>query len=127
MVEYNAISFSFRHILLSVSLLWALLLYGQDVAGYCAPIHTEPATAAFESGNTSNPSDTPLMLQHELSMPNNGLAANGTIDLQQPGTFPQFHAFAAPTDDKLPAGRLRFYGISLLARLFPIIIQPNAP
>ncbi|MFT2011297.1 hypothetical protein ACMA1I_21680 [Pontibacter sp. 13R65] len=127
MIKTRTISGCYRRVFLSVMLLWGFLLYGQQTAGYSTELLDAPEPATSQVSENSSALQVPSLLINELHVPQDALAANFLFDLHHEEAVPVFHSFSAPSDEDLPPGRARCYGAGLLARLFPITIQPNAP
>ncbi|MHA6246697.1 RNA methyltransferase [Pontibacter sp. CAU 1760] len=104
---------------MSVTLLWALMLNGQEVVAYTSatPISKQLASA---------PAETRTVIKQKVSLE----ATTSFVALNLPQAvvpLPQQPTFANPADLLLPAYTTIPPGIGFVARLFPIIIQPNAP
>ncbi len=113
-----------KHLLMSVTLLWALMLNGQEVVAY-----TSAATGTAQQPNSklaTAPSETKTVVKQKVSLE----ATTSFVALNLPQAvvpLPQHPTFANPTNELLPAYTTIPPGIGFVARLFPIIIQPNAP
>lgn len=109
---------------MSVTLLWALMLNGQEVVAYSLP-----ATNAGHQA-TSKVTDAPVSEKKTVVKQKVSLEATTsfvTLNLQQATLPTLLQAFIAPTDDALTAHSNLPKGNGFVAQLFPITIQPNAP
>lgn len=108
---------------MSVTLLWALLLNGQEVVAYsCVPQNPQQQTAS-QVNKASQEEKTVVKQKVSLEATTSFVALNLQPALQP---LPQ-PAFAAPADEQLPAFTAVPPGTSPTARLFPVTIQPQAP
>ena len=113
-----------RYLLMSVTLLWALMLNGQEVRAYSLPAENTSQQAA------STLSDAPATEKRTVIKQKVSLEATTsfvTINLQQAILPAPFPAFAVPVDELLPAYTALPKGNGFVAQLFPTTIQPNAP
>lgn len=122
------ISYSFRHLILSVSLLWACMLYSQEVIAYTA----DNVALSPDSGNTISAaviaeSEELTLKQAEQFFSHDATSSVVTISLQQASTTPAKLIFAFPTDEAIPPYAARAPGVSFLSKFFPTSIQPHAP
>lgn len=129
MLNTKHVGYYFRHPLMAVMLLWALTLPGQEVAFYSFLFHGTSSHTTFQI--VSAPSD-----EDESAVQKQGVQAFQDAKV---ASYPVLHlpqliknpvlllAFAAPTDEPLPAFAARPAGVKLLAQLLPAAIQPNAP
>ncbi|WP_347157706.1 RNA methyltransferase [Pontibacter chitinilyticus] len=119
------ISCYFRHLLVSLTLLWALMLNGHEVVAYSV---AHPATAeqtADSQLGTVPKNEKKTVVKQTVSL--EATTSFIALNLQQalkPLLLPDF---AAPTDEALPASFAITAGASFVAQLFPVTIQPNAP
>ncbi|MDX5438813.1 MAG: RNA methyltransferase [Pontibacter sp.] len=124
MPKHNNISTYFRHLLMSVTLLWALMLNGQEVVAY-----TSANTAAQQTSSqlaTAPDTDSKTVVKQKVSL--EGTTSFVALNLQQAvEPLPQQPAFARPTDELLPAYTTIPPGIGFVARILPTTMQPNAP
>ncbi|GHA70480.1 hypothetical protein GCM10007389_24780 [Pontibacter akesuensis] len=107
---------------MSVTLLWALMLNGQEVVAY-----TSVAGHAQETGTTlASHAEQKTVIKQKVSL--EGTTSFVALNLQQDiAPLPQQPGFARPTDMVLPAYTTVPPGAGFIATLFPITIQPNAP
>ncbi|WP_240676245.1 RNA methyltransferase [Botryobacter ruber] len=120
--HYN-ISYHLRHLLLSFTLLWALMLNGQEVVAYRAPAKaTAPKAVQF---NTTSDADTRTEVKQKVSL--EATTSFVALNLQQAVIPVPNQTFAAPSDEALPALVASLPGAGFAAVLFPITIQPQAP
>lgn len=118
MPKIKTISCHVKHLLMSFTLLWALMLNGQEVVAY-----TSAANNAAQQVTT--PEDKAVVKQKVSLEATTSFVA---LNLQQAVVpLPQQPTFPSPTDELLPAYTAVPPGAGFVARLFPIIIQPNAP
>lgn len=113
-----------KHLLMSVTLLWALMLNGQEVVAYTSAAN---GAAQQSSSQLATPaSETRTVVKQKVSLE----ATTSFVALNLPQAvvpLPQHPTFANPTHLLLPAYTAIPPGIGFVAQLFPIIIQPNAP
>jgi hypothetical protein len=122
MPQTNTIAQHFRYLLMSVTLLWALMLNGQEVRAY-----TLPATKTTEQGATkiAHAPVKKTVVKQKVSL--EATTSFVTLNLQQATLPAPLPVFAAPTDEVLPAHTSLPAGNGFVAQLFPTTIQPNAP
>ncbi|MBC5993023.1 RNA methyltransferase [Pontibacter cellulosilyticus] len=108
---------------MTFTLLWALMLNGQEVVAYTCSAEATPQQA-----------DTRLAEKHEnKTVVKQKVSLEGTtsfvaLNLQQAvEPLPHQPVFANPTDILLPAYTTIPPSVGFLAQIFPITIQPNAP
>ena len=124
MPETKTIALYFRHLLMSVTLLWVLMLNGQEVRAYSLPAAT--ATEKGASAIADGPgSENKTIVKQKVSL--EATTSFVTINLQQATLPAPLPTFAAPTNDVLPAHSALPTGNGFVAQLFPTTIQPNAP
>ena len=111
-----------RHLLMSLTLLWALVLNGQEVVAYSSTAKA-PATAAQLATAPEGESKTVVKQKVSLEATTSVIALN----LQQAIVPVPVQSFAAPADDKMQTSGLAPPGNGFIAQLFPVTIQPNAP
>lgn len=120
MPKVKTISCHVKHLLMSVTLLWALMLNGKEVVAYSAA-----ANGAAQQVTAPSPEDKAVVKQKvSLEATTSFVALNlqqAVVPLPQQPTFPN------PSDELLPAYTAVPPGAGFVARLFPVIIQPNAP
>lgn len=124
MPQTKTIAQHFRYLLMSVTLLWALMLNGQEVRAYALPADN----AAKQ--DTSKVADAPASENRTVVKQKVSLEATTsfvTLNLQQATLPAPLPAFAAPTNETLPAHTALPAGNGFVAQLFPTTIQPNAP
>ena len=122
MPETKTIAQHIRHLLMSVTLLWALMLNGQEVRAYSLPADN---AAAPTSKVAHAPAEKKTVVKQKVSL--EATTSFVTLNLQQATLPAPLPAFAAPTDDILPAQTALPKGNGFVAQLFPVTIQPNAP
>ena len=118
-----------RHLLMSVTLLWALMLNGQEVRAYSLPADSLPAENTTKQ-EASRLSDAPapekkIIIKQKVSL--EATTSFVTLNLQQATLPAPLPAFATPGNEPLPAHSTLPAGNGFVAQLFPITIQPNAP
>jgi hypothetical protein len=124
MSNARAISNYVKHLLMSVTLLWALMLNGQEVVAYTSAAQDIPQQ--HSSQLASVPSENKTVVKQKVSL--EATTSFVALNLQQAVVpLPQQPTFANPTDILLPAYTTVPPGVGFVSRLFPIIIQPNAP
>lgn len=120
MPKIKTISCHVKHLLMSFTLLWALMLNGQEVVAYASAANG----AAQQVAASASEDETVVKQKVSLEATTSFVALN----LQQAVVpLPQKPAFPNPTDELLTAYTAVPPGTGFAARLFPIIIQPNAP
>ena len=109
---------------MSATLLWALLLNGQEVRAYTLPADN---TTKQETSRVSHApaSESKTVVKQKVSL--EATTSFVTLNLQQATLPAPFPAFAIPTDEALPAHTVLPSGNGFVAQLFPTTIQPNAP
>ncbi|PKV66643.1 hypothetical protein BD749_1773 [Pontibacter ramchanderi] len=113
----------FRHLLMTVTLLWALMLNGQEVVAYTYTVPGAPAKSASQLATV--PQEKTVVKQKvTLEATTSFVVLNLEQNALEPTPIP---AFAIPADEALPAYAARAPGAGFVARFFPISIQPNAP
>ncbi|GAB3527788.1 hypothetical protein GCM10027443_04730 [Pontibacter brevis] len=125
MPNTKTISYYFKHLLMSFTLLWALMLNGQEVVAYTSAA-TVPAQQADSRLATAPASENKTVVKQKVSL--EATTSFVALNLQQATVpLPQQPSFAKPTDELLPAYTTIPPGIGFVSRIFPITIQPNAP
>ena len=125
MPNAKAISSCFRHLLMSVTLLWALMLNGQEVVAYTAAAHGTPQQQSSRLATAPSSEDNTVVKQKVSLEATTSFVA---LNLQQGIVpLPQQPTFANPADELLPAYTAVPPGIGFVSRFFPVTIQPNAP
>jgi len=121
MPKVYTISRYLKHLLMSVTLLWALMLNGQEVAAYPAAANSTGTQLATVPG-----AENKTVIKQKVSL--EATTSFIALNLQQAVVpLPQQPAFASPTDDLLPAHTTGPPGMGFVSRIFPVTIQPNAP
>lgn len=124
MPRANNIQIHFRHLLMTVTLLWALMLHGQEVVAYSYTATGTPAQSASQLATA--PQESKTVIKQKVSL--EGTTSFVVLNLEQAALEPApIPAFAFPTDEALTAYAARAPGAGFAARFFPISIQPNAP
>lgn len=121
MSKNKTIGYHFRYILMSVTLLWALVLNGQEVTAY--GVSAQPAATAHVKNCAEQ--DQKAVVKQIVSL--EATTSFITINLQhalQPVPTP---GFATPADELLPPYATTIPGNTFVALLFPVTIQPQAP
>ncbi len=113
--------------MLSVSLLWALLLYGQQALAFNIAFPPEKEAPAPVQAAAFSSTAADSLGQEEQKISREALALQLTFTLHQAVVPLRLPTFAAPTDEEIPSFMAKWHRGGFLARLFPIIIQPNAP
>ncbi len=110
---------------MSVTLLWALMLNGQEVVAYTsANGAAQPANTAL----TSAPGAEKTRVKQKVSLEGTTSFVALNLPQQDLGPLPQQPAFALAAIALLPAAYTAVPpGAGFTARIFPITIQPNAP
>jgi hypothetical protein len=124
MPKVNNISSHLKHLLMSVTLLWALMLNGQEVVAY-----TSLADSAPKQANTRL-TDAPDHEKRTVVKQKVSLEATTSfvaLNLQQAVEPIAQPTFVRVTNELLPAYTTIPPGLTLVAQIFPITIQPNAP
>ena len=121
MPKAKTISCHVKHLLMSFTLLWALMLNGKEVAAY-APAAQQHNTQHLA---TAPASENKAVVKQKVSL--EATTSFVTLNLQQATLPAPFPAFAIPTDEALPAHTVLPSGNGFVAQLFPTTIQPNAP
>jgi hypothetical protein len=113
----------FRHLLMTVTLLWALMLNGQEVVAYTYSAQGIPAQPT-QLATSSQENKTVIKQKVSLEGTTSFVVLNLEQDVLEPSPI---SGFAFPQDEALPAYAARAPGAGFVARFFPISIQPNAP
>jgi hypothetical protein len=124
MAKNKTIGSHFKHLLMSVTLLWALLLNGQEVTAYGLQAQEAQSTPATHVANKPEKEERSVVKQ-KISL--EATTSFITLNLQQviePDSMP---GFAKPSDELLPLYATTIPGSTFVALLFPITIQPQAP
>ena len=110
-----------RYMLMSVTLLWALVLNGQEVTAYGLPAH--PAKTEQVKHNPDQENKT--VVKQKISLE----ATTSFVNLNLPQALAPVPApgFATPVDELLPLYATTIPGNTFVAILFPVTIQPQAP
>lgn len=125
MPNTKAISDYLKHLLMSFTLLWALMLNGQEVVAYTAAANGPTQQSDCQLA-TVPASENKTVLKQKVSL--EATTSFVALNLQQAAVpLPQQPSFARPTDELLPAYTTIPPGIGFVSRIFPITIQPNAP
>lgn len=121
MPKAKTISCHVKHLLMSFTLLWALMLNGKEVVAYA------PAAQQHNTHLATAPaSESKAVVKQKVSL--EATTSFIALSLQQAVLpLPQQSAFPNPTNELLPTHTAVPSGAGFVARLFPIIIQPNAP
>jgi hypothetical protein len=112
-----------RHLLMSVTLLWALMLNGQEVVAYTSAKGAAPQ----ESNELTSAKEKKTIVKQKVSL--EGTTSFVALNLQQDmAPLPQQPAFARPANELLPAAYTAVPpGAGFITRILPITLQPNAP
>ncbi|MHC2991988.1 hypothetical protein OB13_10455 [Pontibacter sp. HJ8] len=118
-----------RHLLLSVSLLWAILLTGQGTQA----LDSVPTCTSYTS--TSVHFNPDFKLPGKLKKKGQHISTDANVSnpfvtnllQEEAAPLPPIHCFAAPIDEFVPAYLTKQEGRSYIERLFLSSIQPNAP
>lgn len=123
MLNTKIITSHFRHLLMSVTLLWALVLNGQEVVAYAGSV---PGTTQQTNSKFAVPSeDSKTVVKQKVSL--EATTSFVALNLQQALEPVPFPVFASTAHDILPAHTSVPRGASFVQQLFPVTIQPNAP
>ncbi len=109
---------------MTLTLLWALMLNGQEVVAYTFAADGMPQQADSRLTDAQKKEHKTVVKQKVSLEATTSFVA---LDLQQAVKPLQQPAFANPTDLLLPAYTTIPPSVGLLAQIFPITIQPNAP
>jgi hypothetical protein len=121
MPKNKTIRYHFRHILMSVTLLWALVLNGQEVTAYGA---MAPSATPAHVKNCSE-QEQKAVIKQVVSL--EATTSFVTLNLQHALEPAPVIGFAAPVDELLPLYATTIPGSTFVALLFPVTIQPQAP
>ncbi|WP_230679980.1 RNA methyltransferase [Pontibacter sp. 172403-2] len=124
MPSIKNISCYFRYLLVSFTLLWALMLNGHEVVAYSAAAPATEQQADMQL-HTKAKNEKKTLVKQTVSL--EATTSFTTLNLQQvlkPLPLPDF---AAPTNEALPVASAVPAGAGFAAQLFPVTIQPNAP
>ena len=124
MPKARKISNYLQHLLMSVTLLWALMLNGQEVVAYSPANGTSKHTS---TGVTAAHGAEKSYVKQKVSL--EGTTSFVALNLQQDvAPLPQQPAFAQAANELLPASYTAVPpGAGFVTRFFPVSIQPNAP
>ncbi|ARS37501.1 RNA methyltransferase [Pontibacter actiniarum] len=109
---------------MSVTLLWALMLNGQEVAAFtsAAGATQQPSSRLATAPDTEDKT----VVKQKVSL--EGTTSFVALDLQQDiEPLPQQPSFGSPANELLPAYTTIPPGNGFVAQLIPNTIQPNAP
>ncbi|NEM99527.1 RNA methyltransferase [Pontibacter sp. BT327] len=109
---------------MSVTLLWALMLNGQEVRAYSLPADNTTKQEASRLSDAPAPEKKTIVKQ-KVSL--EATTSFVTLNLQQATLPAPLPAFATPGNEPLPAHTKLPAGNGFVAQLFPVTIQPNAP
>ena len=123
MPQKSTIAQHLRYLLMSVTLLWALMLNGQEVVAYSLP--AEKPVKETNQKVVNAPATEKSVVKQKVSL--EATTSYVTINLQQATLPAPFPVFAAPTNDNFSALTAKPTGNGFVAQLFPVTIQPNAP
>ncbi|WP_238395656.1 RNA methyltransferase [Pontibacter pudoricolor] len=124
MPQNKTIAQQLRYLLMSVTLLWALMLNGQEVRAYVLPADNTEKQEKPRVTDVPSP-EAKTVVKQKVSL--EATTSFITLNLQQATLPASFPAFAALTDEVLPAQTALPSGNGFVAQLFPTTIQPNAP
>lgn len=122
MPKATNISLFFRHLLVSVTLLWALMLNGQEVVAYTQTAQQHSSQLATPAHESKTVVKQKVSLEGTTSFVILNLSAQQDLE-----PLPEQPDFAAAHQMLLPAYTAVPPGTSAVTTLFPITIQPNAP
>ncbi len=109
---------------MSLTLLWALMLNGQEVIAYSASAKaTTPAATAKLATAPDKESKTVVKQKVSLEATTSFVALN----LHQAIIPAPAQSFVLPADEEMKSSGLAPPGNGFVAQLFPVTIQPNAP
>ncbi|PRY16297.1 hypothetical protein CLV24_101142 [Pontibacter ummariensis] len=107
---------------MSVTLLWALMLNGQEVVAYSSV----PGATQQNSSQLAPEAESKTVVKQKISL--EATTSFVVLSLEQAvEPLPQQPSFANPTDELLPAYTAVPPGAGFVAQIFPVTIQPNAP
>lgn len=118
------ISCYFRYLLVSFTLLWALMLNGQEVVAYRVAAPAAQQQADVQRG-TLPKNDRKTVVKQTVSL--EATTSFVALNLQQVLKPLPLPPFAAPTDEVLLTSWAVPAGAGFATQLFPVTIQPNAP
>ena len=128
MLRKKTTGYYFRYPLMAVMLLWALTLPGQEVAVYSLLFHGTASGLAFQPATSAGEGQAAVQEQAVQAFQDARVSSCPEIGLAQPIKQPLLLlAFAAPTNEPIPAFATGAAGVRLLAQLLPATLQPNAP
>ncbi|GAB3201497.1 hypothetical protein GCM10027293_24300 [Pontibacter aydingkolensis] len=111
-----------KHLLMTFTLLWALMLNGQEVVAYT---YAAEATPQQTDSRLEEKHESKTVVKQKVSL--EATTSFVALNLQQAvEPLPQ-PSFANPIDLLLPAYTTIPPSVGFLAQIFPITIQPNAP
>ncbi|WP_242923361.1 RNA methyltransferase [Pontibacter liquoris] len=122
MPRTTTISSFVRHLLVSLTLLWALMLNGHEVVGYS---HAAPQPQQQAEAGTTQKNEKRTLVKQTVSL--EATTSFVALNLQQALKPLPLPDFAVPTDEALTASSAVPAGTGFVAQLFPVTIQPNAP
>lgn len=117
----------FRYLIVPATLLWAFLLFGQEVEQQeFLPKATPSLTAAVQLQPEVDEAELTLKHGHQqVSL--DATAPSCPARLQQAEALKQNTYFATPTNEAVPLYAVRAPGAGWLGMFFPVSIQPHAP
>ncbi|MCC9137268.1 RNA methyltransferase [Pontibacter silvestris] len=107
---------------MSVTLLWALMLNGQEVVAFSCSAEN---AASKPSTELAKEQKQKTVVKQKVSL--EATTSFVALNLQQAIKPTPIPAFAVPADEALPAFTARPPGLGFVAQICPITIQPNAP
>jgi hypothetical protein len=113
-----------KHLMMTVTLLWALMLNGQEVVAYTSTACNEPVQTDTKLADAPH-HDTKTVVKQKVSL--EATTSFVALNLQQAVEPFQMPLFAKPTNEITTGYSTYPHGVGALAKLFPITIQPNAP
>lgn len=109
---------------MTLTLLWALMLNGQEVVAYTYSAEATPQQTDPKLAHTREHESKTVVKQKVSLEATTSFVALNLHQAVEPLSQP---TFANPTDILLPAYTTIPPSVGTLAQLFPITIQPNAP
>jgi hypothetical protein len=105
-----------KHLLMTLTLLWALMLNGQEVVAYTSIANGTTQDADHKLAHGQN-QDHKTVVKQKISLE----ATTSFVALNLQPTFAYSSYLLLPAYTTIPPS------VGFLAQIFPITIQPNAP
>ncbi|TXK44944.1 RNA methyltransferase [Pontibacter qinzhouensis] len=109
---------------MSLTLLWALTLNGQEVIAFSTTAKAKAPVATTKLATTPD-KESKTVVKQKVSL--EATTSFVALNLHQAIIPAPVQSFAAPADEEMKSSGLAPPGNGFVAQLFPVTIQPNAP